>query len=88
MEAVQRHRLPIGIRTGAIYDVSRAIGLCLNALRGSDLTSDGRKLRMLPDRKQASRSSPGQAVEVKNGSRPRREMVQVVQSPPETEPVG
>jgi sulfatase maturation enzyme AslB (radical SAM superfamily) len=33
MEAVNRHRLPIGIRTGAIYDTSRALGLKLKALR-------------------------------------------------------
>jgi len=33
MEAVSRHRLPIGIRTGAIYNGSRALGLCFKSLR-------------------------------------------------------
>ena len=33
MEAVSRHRLPIGLRTGSIYTVSRALGLRLKALR-------------------------------------------------------
>jgi sulfatase maturation enzyme AslB (radical SAM superfamily) len=33
MEAVSRHRLPIGIRTGMVYSVSRAVGLCLKTLR-------------------------------------------------------
>jgi hypothetical protein len=33
MEAVSRHRLPIGIRTGAIYSVSRALGLYFKSLR-------------------------------------------------------
>ena len=33
LEAVNRHRLPIGIRTGTIYDVSRVLGLRLKALR-------------------------------------------------------
>lgn len=37
MEAVSQHRLPIGIRTGAIYGVSRAVGLRLKALRGASL---------------------------------------------------
>ncbi len=36
MEAVSRHRLPIGIRAGAIYDLSRAIGLRLEALGASN----------------------------------------------------
>jgi organic radical activating enzyme len=47
MEAVSRHRLPLGIRTGAIYEVSRAIGLYLNALRGADFAND--ELRMTND---------------------------------------
>ncbi len=33
MEAVNRHRLPIGLRTGAIYGVSRALGFCLRGWR-------------------------------------------------------
>ena len=35
MEAVHRHRLPIGIRAGAIYDVSRAAGVRLKAFRAA-----------------------------------------------------
>lgn len=35
MEAVNNHRLPIGIRTGAIYDFSQALGVRLKSLRGS-----------------------------------------------------
>jgi hypothetical protein len=36
MEAVRRHRLPIGIRTGIIYDISRAVGLRLKAMRDAE----------------------------------------------------
>lgn len=35
MEAVNRHRLPMGIRTGSIYEVSRALGLLLNPVRST-----------------------------------------------------
>ena len=34
MEAVSRHRLPFGIRTGAVFNISRAVGLRLKTLRG------------------------------------------------------
>jgi organic radical activating enzyme len=37
LEAVNRHRLPIGIRTGAIYDISHRLGLKLKALRSVNL---------------------------------------------------
>jgi MoaA/NifB/PqqE/SkfB family radical SAM enzyme len=38
MEAVSRHRLPIGLRTGAIFSASRALGLSLKALRHRNFT--------------------------------------------------
>ncbi len=34
MEAISRHRLPFAIRTGAVFNISRAVGLRLNTLRG------------------------------------------------------
>jgi hypothetical protein len=40
LNAVSRHRLPFGIRTGAIYDISRAVGLRLKTLRGAALRKD------------------------------------------------
>jgi len=40
MEAVNRHRLPIGIRTGSIFEVSRALGLRLNPLRSATVPRD------------------------------------------------
>jgi len=46
MEAVNRHRLPIGIRTGVIYDLSRALGLKLKALRSINV---GLRLRKPAD---------------------------------------
>jgi sulfatase maturation enzyme AslB (radical SAM superfamily) len=38
MEAVGRHRLPIGVRTGTIFRLSQAIGVQLRKLRGADFT--------------------------------------------------
>jgi organic radical activating enzyme len=38
LEAVSRHRLPLGIRAGKIYSLSRALGLRLKALRGTGST--------------------------------------------------
>ncbi len=48
MEAVNRHRLAIGIRAGAIYFVSRVLGLRLKALLGAGFTFDARDLRLDP----------------------------------------
>ncbi len=36
MEAVRRHRLPLGLRTGTIYDLSRKAGSWVRALRRPD----------------------------------------------------
>ena len=38
MEAVSRHRLPIGIRAGAIFRISRALGLYLKTFRDAGPT--------------------------------------------------
>jgi organic radical activating enzyme len=48
MEAVSRHRLPIGIRAGAIYFASRAVGLRLKALQDVCLTFDSNDSWMDP----------------------------------------
>lgn len=42
LEAVNRHRLPLGIRTGAIYDVSRAVGRRIQAVRDPAFGQSGR----------------------------------------------
>jgi hypothetical protein len=39
LEAVSRHRLPIGIRTGTIFALSHALGLRLSKLRGKGIVS-------------------------------------------------
>jgi MoaA/NifB/PqqE/SkfB family radical SAM enzyme len=36
MESINRHRLLFGIRTGTVYSISRALGLCLKTLRSPD----------------------------------------------------
>jgi hypothetical protein len=101
LHAVSQHRLPIGIRAGAIYDVSRAIGLPLKALRGADFTRDARNpwmqlrrrntiLREIrpTDRNRASRGGQDQEVQVRNSTDSRKDLIQIVQDSPETGPVG
>jgi organic radical activating enzyme len=44
IEAVGRHRLPLGICSGAIYNVSRVVGLCLKTLRGVALNAEALEL--------------------------------------------
>jgi MoaA/NifB/PqqE/SkfB family radical SAM enzyme len=39
MEAVSRHRLPIGLQTGTVYNLSRALGIRLKTLRDPDFTT-------------------------------------------------
>jgi organic radical activating enzyme len=42
LEAVGRHRLPVGLRAGTIYRLSRRVGCAVNALRGlSNATTSG-----------------------------------------------
>jgi len=101
LEAVSRHRLPIGIRTGAIYDVSRAVGFRLKALRGADFTLDARdpwvQLRRCSttlreirptDRNRATRGGQEHGVQVRNSTDPRKDPIQIVQGSAETGPVG
>lgn len=38
MESINRHRLPMGVRTGNIFNFSRSLGLRLKVLRGPDFT--------------------------------------------------
>jgi len=45
MEAVNRHRLPLGIRTGAVYTVSRSLGRRLRAWRDDDFSLSLREPR-------------------------------------------
>ncbi len=42
MEAVNRHRLSIGIRAGTIFRASRAVGFCLKTIHGTALIPDRR----------------------------------------------
>ena len=59
MEAVNRHRLPIGVHTGAIYEVSRTLGRRLKDLHG---INPGLPLRKQPDSRVATlRNSVGNA---------------------------
>ncbi len=75
MEAVSRHRLPIGIRAGAIYFASRAVGLRLKALQGFNFDSEDSRMDPAPrgstprqtrplDRNQTAREEPEPEVAI------------------------
>ncbi len=101
MEAVSRHRLPIGISAGAIYCVSRSVGLRLKALRGADFTLDDRDSWMEPGRRsttlrqtrpisrhQASREEQEREVQVRNNTSSRTDPAQVVRNLREAGPAS